>query len=67
MDKDEIKRRLRAKADTDPKLQKAIAHSGHVKVDVPVRHIEPVKDITPLPADFNFNQARADYLLQKYG
>lgn len=29
--------------------------------------IEPVKDITPLPADFNFNQARADYLLQKYG
>lgn len=29
--------------------------------------IEPVKDITPLPADFDFNQARADYLLQKYG
>lgn len=29
--------------------------------------LEPVKDITPLPADFDFDKARQDYLMQKFG
>ncbi|MBR5896534.1 MAG: hypothetical protein IKZ39_02845, partial [Lachnospiraceae bacterium] len=48
MDKEEIKRRLRAKAASDPKLQKAIAHSEHVKSDIPVKHSEPVKNMKPI-------------------
>ena len=48
MDKEEIKRRLRAKAASDPKLQKAIAHSERVKVEVPVKHSEPVKSMKPI-------------------
>ncbi len=29
--------------------------------------LEPIKDITPLPADYDFDKARIDYLMQKYG
>ena len=29
--------------------------------------LEMVKDIEPLPADFDFDKVRADYLMQKYG
>ncbi|MBQ7496082.1 MAG: hypothetical protein IJT75_10110 [Bacteroidaceae bacterium] len=29
--------------------------------------LEPVKDIAPLPQDFDFNQARTNYIMQKYG
>ena len=29
--------------------------------------LEPLKHITPLPKDFDFDKARADYLMQKYG
>ena len=29
--------------------------------------LEPVKDIKPLPADYDFDKARIDYLMQKYG
>ena len=29
--------------------------------------LEPIKDITPLPADFDLSKARTDYLMQKYG
>ena len=29
--------------------------------------IEPVKDIKPLPADYDLDKARIDYLMQKYG
>lgn len=29
--------------------------------------LEPVKDITPLPVEFDFDKARKDYLMQKYG
>ena len=29
--------------------------------------LEPVKDITPLPQNFDFDKARTDYLMQKYG
>ena len=28
--------------------------------------LEPVKDITPLPADFDFDLARKEYLMKKY-
>ena len=28
---------------------------------------EPVKDITPLPADFDFDKEREGYIMQKYG
>ena len=28
---------------------------------------EPVKNVTPLPQDFDFDKARTDYLMQKYG
>ena len=28
--------------------------------------LEPVKDITPLPQDFDFDKARLDYLMKKY-
>jgi hypothetical protein len=28
--------------------------------------LEPVKDITPLPQDFDFDKSRTDYLMQKY-
>ena len=29
--------------------------------------LEPIKDITPLPVDFDFEKTRTDYLMQKYG
>ena len=29
--------------------------------------LEPLKDITPLPQDFDIKQARIDYIMQKYG
>lgn len=29
--------------------------------------LEPVKDITPLPVEYDFEKARKDYLMQKYG
>ncbi|MCR5851189.1 MAG: hypothetical protein K6G92_10875 [Bacteroidaceae bacterium] len=29
--------------------------------------LEPVKDITPLPVEFDLEKARKDYLMQKYG
>ncbi|MBP5770570.1 MAG: hypothetical protein J6W75_04325 [Bacteroidaceae bacterium] len=29
--------------------------------------LDPVKDITPLPADYDFEKVRKDYLMQKYG
>lgn len=48
MDKEEIKRRLRAKAASDPKLHKAIAHSERAKVEAPVKHSEPVKSMKPI-------------------
>ena len=29
--------------------------------------LEPIKYITPLPADYDFDKARTEYLMQKYG
>ena len=29
--------------------------------------LEPIKVITPLPVDFDFEKTRTDYLMQKYG
>ena len=29
--------------------------------------LEPIKNIKPLPKNFNFDKARIDYLMQKYG
>ena len=29
--------------------------------------LEPVRNITPLPADFDFDKAREEYLMKKYG
>ena len=29
--------------------------------------LEPVKDIEPLPLDYDFDKARHDYIMQKYG
>ena len=43
MDKEEIKRKLRAKAAQDPKLKRAIAHAERSKVEIPVRRSEPVE------------------------
>ena len=29
--------------------------------------LEPIKDLTPLPQDFDINQARANYIMAKHG
>ena len=29
--------------------------------------LEPVKDLAPLPADYDFDKERANYLMKKYG
>ena len=45
MDKEEMKRRLRAKAAESPKIKKALEQSEHKKVKVPVRRLEKIKDL----------------------
>lgn len=62
---DHLYEAAKAEADKEKSMKELLITKDDLVLSADI--LEPVKDITPLPPNFDFNQARENYLMKKYG